>query len=165
MNYTILLEILLCIAVAFFMARSFTIERNHKKKGPFITIGVFSYIAIFNVLIVIFIIITSFTSLIKGGVTSLFDPVNLLILLLVLFVIYQVVLSLKVTFCQDGICYLGEFFSYTKIKSVQTAKTKNKYSIVIYTNRKTLTFKVSKNNKILMEDAFKKYKIKVSNVA
>ncbi|MBY0756697.1 hypothetical protein K5V21_14705 [Clostridium sardiniense] len=165
MNYTILIEILLCIAVAFFMARSFTIERNHKKKGPFITIRVFSYIAIFNVLIVIFIIITSFTSLIKGGVTSLFDPVNLLILLLVLFVIYQVVLSLKVTFCQDGICYLGEFFSYTKIKSVQTAKNKNKFSIVIYTNRKTLTFKVSKNNKILIEETFNKYKIKVSNVA
>lgn len=165
MNYMPIIEILLFIAVIFFIARSFIVERNHKKKGPFITIGVFSYVAIFNIIIVIFIIISSFIALRNSGDNSIFNAVNLVILIPIVFIIYQVVLSLKFTLCQDGVCYLGQFFSYAKIRSVQIAKSKNKYSIVIYTNKTTLTFKVSENNKFLVEEAFKKYKVKISNVS
>ncbi len=164
MNYMPIIEILLFIAVAFFIARSFIIERKHKKKGPFITIGVFSYVAIFNIIIVIFIIISSFIAL-NGSDNSIFNVVNLVILIPIVFIIYQIVLSLKFTFCQDGVCYLGQFFSYTKIRSVQIAKSKNKYSIVIYTNKATLTFKVSENNRFLIEESFKKYKVKISNIS
>lgn len=165
MNYMSIIEILLFVAVAFFIVRSFIVERKHKKKGPFITIGVFSYVAIFNILIVIFLILSSFIALRRDGGYSLLSAVNLVILIPIVFIIYQVVLSLKFTFCQDGVCYLGQFFSYSKIISVQIAKSKNKYSIVIFTNRTTLTFKVSKNNKFLVEEAFKKYKIKISNLS
>ena len=159
-----ILEILLFLAVAFFIGRSLTIENRHKKKGPFITVRVFSNVAIFNIVLIIFILISSFITFNSATKYSINNVMNLYILLPVIFIIYQTVLSLKFTLCQDGICYIGQFIDYKYIKSVQISKSKNKYNIVIFTQKSTLTFKVSENNKFLIEEAFKKYKIKLSKI-
>ena len=50
MNAMHIFEILLLLAVVFFIVRSVYIETSHRKKGPYIKIGVYSGIAIFNII-------------------------------------------------------------------------------------------------------------------
>ncbi|WP_024614833.1 DUF986 family protein [Clostridium sp. Ade.TY] len=155
----LLIEILLILAIIFFMVRSILLERNHKKKGPYITIGVFSNMAIFNVIVVIFLGISSFVAFKDTAENA---SIWLYILIPILFIIYQIYLSLKFVFCQDGVCYLGQFFDYKIIKQVQIIKVKDKFKFIIYTNRSNFNFKVNKSNKDLAEASFKKFRVKIS---
>ena len=156
-------EILLLLAVVFFIVRSVYIETSHRKKGPYIKISVYSGIAIFNIILVLLILVFGMVSIKSSGGTIL-DASSIYILIPIIFIIYQVVLSLRFTFCQDGICYLGQFYSYKKIKGVQISPIKDKFNIIVFTNKATLTFKVSKNNKFLVEETFKKYRIKITRL-
>ncbi|MEG1003266.1 hypothetical protein [Clostridium sp.] len=156
-------EIALLVAVIFFVGRSFYIESHHKKKGPYIKIGVYSGAAIFNVMLVLFILVAGMISIKNSGGTLL-DVSSIYILIPILFIIYQTVLSLRFTFCQDGVCYLGQFYSYKQLKTVQIVPVKDKFNVIIFTNKATLSFKVNKNNKFLVEEAFKKYRIKITKL-
>ncbi|MDU1854518.1 MAG: hypothetical protein E6789_03325, partial [Clostridium baratii] len=118
MNAMHIFEILLLLAVVFFIVRSVYIETSHRKKGPYIKIGVYSGIAIFNIILVLLILVFGVISVKSAGGTIL-DASSIYILIPILFIIYQVVLSLRFTFCQDGICYLGQFYNYKNIKGVQ----------------------------------------------
>ena len=55
-------------------------------------------------------------------------------------------------------------YNYKNIKGVQIVPVKDKFNIIVFTNKATLTFKVSKNNKFLVEENFKKYRIKITRL-